>query len=146
MFNKKTVLLLMPFLIIGLSGCATARKKDLERQALKNQISVLEAQIQVKDREISSLRDALDEAGLEKREALAKKALVGEVKSRPKAKDIQLALKNAGYYAGVVDGKIGKATRSAIRAFQKANGLAVDGKVGKQTWALLGNYLYQKVK
>ncbi|HQQ06618.1 MAG TPA: peptidoglycan-binding domain-containing protein, partial [Candidatus Omnitrophota bacterium] len=39
------------------------------------------------------------------------------------------------------DGKLGKQTRSAIRDFQKANGLTVDGKVGKKTWAQLEPFL-----
>jgi len=71
---------------------------------------------------------------------------MGEVKSRPKAKQIQLALKNAGYYSGAIDGKIGKVTKDAIKAFQRANNLIVDGKMGKKTWELLRKYLYLKVK
>ena len=56
-------------------------------------------------------------------------------------KDIQLALKNAGFYNGPIDGNIGKKTKGAIRDFQKANGLKADGKVGKQTTRLLSQYL-----
>jgi peptidoglycan hydrolase-like protein with peptidoglycan-binding domain len=39
-----------------------------------------------------------------------------------------------------VDGKMGKQTRKAVRDFQRANGLVVDGKVGKKTWSLLEPY------
>ena len=60
---------------------------------------------------------------------------------KPAAKDIQGALKNAGYYAGAIDGKIGPMTKKAISDFQEANGLVVDGKVGPKTWAVLGKYL-----
>jgi peptidoglycan hydrolase-like protein with peptidoglycan-binding domain len=56
---------------------------------------------------------------------------------KPAAKEIQAALKNAGYYTGAVDGKIGPKTKKAIEEFQKANGLKVDGKVGPKTWAIL---------
>jgi len=60
---------------------------------------------------------------------------------KPTATEIQAALKNAGYYTGAVDGKIGPLSRKAIEDFQKANGLAADGKVGSKTWAVLSPYL-----
>jgi len=59
-------------------------------------------------------------------------------------KDIQLALKNANFYTGPIDGKIGKNTKKAIREFQKANGLKADGKVGPKTRELLLQYLTQE--
>ncbi len=59
----------------------------------------------------------------------------------PSVREIQAALKNAGYYTGLVDGKKGPMTKKAIVDFQKANGLAVDGKVGTKTWAALSKYL-----
>lgn len=148
---KKAIACLVLFIfLISLSGCATARKqKDLEIQGLKNQISVLEAEIQSKDEEISGLRDALTRAVEEKSE-LAKqtrrKKVIGEAKSRPSAKQIQMALTNAGYNPGSIDGRMGKQTRDAIRAFQKANNLEEDGRVGKETWNLLKDYLYKKIK
>ncbi|MFZ2937989.1 MAG: peptidoglycan-binding domain-containing protein, partial [Candidatus Omnitrophota bacterium] len=37
-------------------------------------------------------------------------------------------------------------TKDAIKAFQQANNLTVDGKVGKKTWDLLKEYLYKKAK
>ncbi|MDO9572309.1 MAG: peptidoglycan-binding domain-containing protein, partial [Candidatus Omnitrophota bacterium] len=55
-------------------------------------------------------------------------------------------LVNAGYYQGTIDGKIGRKTILAIKAFQKANNLSADGKIGKRTWALLKEYLNKKVK
>ena len=59
-------------------------------------------------------------------------------------KDVQTALKNAGFYAGSVDGKIGPRTKSAIQEFQKAKGLKVDGKVGPKTWAEMEKYLLKQ--
>lgn len=41
----------------------------------------------------------------------------------------------------LVDGKYGPATQKAIMIFQKANGLKVDGKVGKKTWTKLTPYI-----
>lgn len=51
---------------------------------------------------------------------------------------IQTRLKNWGYYTGEVDGIFGSQTESAVRYFQKRNGLTVDGIVGRQTLAALG--------
>ena len=58
-------------------------------------------------------------------------------------KDIQRALKNAGFYTGAIDGKIGPKTKKAIEEFQKTKGLKVDGKVGPKTWEELEKYLTQ---
>lgn len=60
-----------------------------------------------------------------------------------RAKDIQRALKNAGFYTGSIDGKIGPRTKTAIQEFQRAKGLKIDGKVGPKTWAELEKYLAQ---
>lgn len=60
---------------------------------------------------------------------------------RPRAQQIQTALKNAGYYHGNIDGKIGPLTNEAIKDFQKANNLKVDAKVGPKTWEILRRYL-----
>lgn len=51
---------------------------------------------------------------------------------------VQTKLKNWGYYKGNVDGIYGAKTREAVRLFQRKNGLAVDGIVGKKTAAALG--------
>ena len=61
-----------------------------------------------------------------------------------KAKDIQKALKNAGFYAGSIDGKLGPKTKMAVEEFQKSKGLKADGKVGPKTWAELDKYLVQQ--
>ena len=53
-------------------------------------------------------------------------------------RQIQTKLKSWGYYSGAVDGVYGSATESAVKAFQKKNGLAVDGKAGPQTLKALG--------
>lgn len=51
---------------------------------------------------------------------------------------IQSALKDWGYYNGAVDGIFGTATRNAVIAFQKANGLTPDGIAGAKTLAAIG--------
>jgi peptidoglycan hydrolase-like protein with peptidoglycan-binding domain len=51
---------------------------------------------------------------------------------------IQKKLSDLGYDPGPIDGIMGPLTRAAIRAFQAARGLAVDGIVGPQTAGALG--------
>jgi len=59
----------------------------------------------------------------------------------PTPKQVQTALKNAGYYKDEIDGKIGPKSKQAILDFQKNNDLTVDGKVGPKTWAKLKTHL-----
>ena len=46
---------------------------------------------------------------------------------------LQQRLKDLGYYSGAADGSFGDATENAVRAFQRRNGLTVDGKAGTAT-------------
>ena len=48
---------------------------------------------------------------------------------------VQRRLKELGYYKGSADGDFGPATETAVKEFQKANGLTADGKVGEKTLA-----------
>lgn len=150
MARKGIGLIVLFIFMVSLSGCASVQKqKDQQIQGLRNQLSVLEAQLRSRDEEINSLRESLNKAQEEKEillKQVTRKKIIPEVKSRPNIRQIQIALRNAGYNPGLIDGKMGKQTKDAIRAFQRANNLAVDGKVGKETWALLKEYLYKKVK
>ena len=51
---------------------------------------------------------------------------------------IQTKLKSWGYYSYEVDGVYGSRTEAAVRAFQKRNGLTVDGMAGPATLAAMG--------
>ncbi len=51
---------------------------------------------------------------------------------------IQQVLKRAGYYTYAVDGIYGSRTTAAVKKYQKAKGLTVDGICGAQTLAALG--------
>ena len=146
MLKKIALFSACAFLLVSLSGCATARKSNEEDlQSLRNQVSLLESQLQSKDEEINNLRDSLDRVSYEAQKTIAKSDKM-EVKCRPSTKDVQTALSSAGYDPGVIDGKMGRKTREAIKAFQKANNLTADGKVGKDTWNILKAYLENKVK
>lgn len=150
MHRKSYILVGILAAVFLLSGCASTRKqRNEEIQGLKNQISVLEAQVQSKDEEINSLKDSLSRAPsttVIETIVKTKKKVIPEIKSRPKIKQVQIALKNAGYNPGPADGRMGKQTRDAVEAFQRANNLHVDGRVGKKTWSLLKEYLYKKAK
>ena len=54
-------------------------------------------------------------------------------------RNVQKALKNAGYYNGPIDGIWGSASRSAVRSYQKAKGLPVAG-LSVATMQSLGLY------
>ncbi|MCX7927492.1 MAG: peptidoglycan-binding protein [Candidatus Omnitrophica bacterium] len=124
------------------SGCATTSQKKLaqENETLRLQVQNLEKTIEQKDAEIDSLRRSLSQTTEEKYNLYRQERLSQSYK-KPTIKQIQIALKNAGFDPGPIDGTMGKKTRSAIREFQRQNGLVVDGKVGKKTWAVLSAYL-----
>lgn len=54
---------------------------------------------------------------------------------------LQKALRELGYYSGSLDGNYGTGTASAVKAFQKANGLYADGEAGAMTLPVI----YKKV-
>lgn len=47
---------------------------------------------------------------------------------------LQVALSNLGYYTGKLDGNYGAGTQSAVRNFQRAAKIDVDGSCGNETW------------
>jgi hypothetical protein len=51
---------------------------------------------------------------------------------------VQRRLARGGYYHGSVDGVIGPGTRAAIRAFERNNGLPVDGLIDPQLLRTMG--------
>jgi hypothetical protein len=55
----------------------------------------------------------------------------------PEVAKIQTRLQALGLYTGPIDGDFGGGTESAVKGFQKANGLAIDGRVGPNTWGAL---------
>ena len=134
------VIILLAFLA---GGCATPRKgQEGQITALKHHIGLLESELDRKDQEIKRLEDEL-----ERTQEIAAWPKGKETKSREgpapslSTKQIQIALKSAGFYKDPVDGKIGLKTKEAIKTFQRANGLKADGIVGRKTRLKLGKYL-----
>ena len=66
-------------------------------------------------------------------QALSKYGSQGE-----EVKQIRTKLKRWGYYNGNIDGIFGSKTLSAVKAFQKKNGLTVDGIAGPKTLNAMG--------
>ncbi|MBR6187322.1 MAG: peptidoglycan-binding protein [Clostridia bacterium] len=65
-------------------------------------------------------------------ERILKRGMYGE-----DVKTAQMSLKAGGYLVGNADGIFGAQTEAAVRRFQKACNLKVDGKIGPKTWARL---------
>lgn len=133
-------ILLSLLLILNLSGCATTKKEsaNTQIQQLQTQIGDLEIQLKQRDEEIHGLEKEMERAECAK--SVKARTASADV-SKVSAREIQAALKNAGFYDGTIDGKIGKNTKSAICAFQEANGLSADGIAGNKTWSKLKAYL-----
>ncbi len=135
-----------------LSGCAGARQRqDMAR--LQSQVGLLDERLSQLERSgttglsstSSSGSGASWDAGFsetspsteKKRHSVSNQAS----SSKPSTRDIQQALKNAGFYQGNVDGKAGPLTREATKEFQRVHGLVDDGVAGRQTWAKLRTFL-----
>jgi outer membrane protein OmpA-like peptidoglycan-associated protein len=59
-------------------------------------------------------------------------------------REYQYMLQDLGFYVGPINEDNDDNTKAAVRAFQTAKGLAVDGKVGDETWpVLIRDYLAQ---
>lgn len=135
------------------AGVETSRFEESIRKIVGN--DTLDAVIEdygslekaVKQGAISSdiLKEALDGvlgsgagflAGLNEIEHVLRRGAIGD-----EVKKLQTALDELGYDLGEkgIDGRLGPATQKAIKAFQEANGLVVDGIAGPKTLAALKN-------
>ncbi|MBQ6175020.1 MAG: peptidoglycan-binding protein [Clostridia bacterium] len=65
------------------------------------------------------------------------KVLEEGTKDKDAVKRLQQRLQALGYYNGKIDGDFGAGTKAAVEAFQRANRLNVDGRVGEQTQKIL---------
>ena len=149
--------------MIGLlTGCAATRQSADSGQ-LQIRVAQLESKLEERDQEIDDLKfevkelsSQMDDVGSTPSSS-SKKAQAADASSEEQvavnledgeiirvavgAQDVQRALKNAGYYDGVIDGNIGSASKRAIKDFQKDHSLTSDGIVGKKTCTALKSYL-----
>ena len=132
------------------SGCAGARYSRAVGR-LQSQLAMLDERVGQLERASVTGATGISMGGMESSSGTivtpsvgveaAKPASRPAASGKPATRDIQQALKNAGFYQGTVDGKMGQMTREAIREFQRVHGLQDDGVVGKQTWGKLRAYL-----
>ncbi|MBF0253173.1 MAG: peptidoglycan-binding protein [Candidatus Omnitrophica bacterium] len=146
-----------------LAGCATTRRPDSQEElSLQGRIELLEKDMEEKESEIGSIKNELRQV------KDARDSSFGRMESSPSSVSrsvdsgsktvnsekkgtirvdgvtvtkVQTALKNAGFYQGAVDGKLGPKTMEAIKEFQKSSNLTVDGVVGSGTWSKLKSNL-----
>ena len=65
---------------------------------------------------------------------VAKRSLLKVGSKGKQVKQLETLLKKAGINTGKVDGRFDRDTFEAVKNYQKAKNLAVDGLVGQQTW------------
>lgn len=149
-FGFTTVLL---GILVLTTGCTTKRRHQRDIANLQTQIGTLQSDVARLDQ---ALRDselalkAVQERGISPTLAKGSGSILAELNSgaiyrTPSGFElpvvaIQQSLKNAGYYHGTVDGKVGTRTKEAIRSFQRDQGLVTDGICGRQTWARLQKF------
>ena len=138
---------LLGLMAITLTGCAghrAAQTQNLNMQMaqldgrismLENHLGLIEGKAWNQREDVSYLKGRVE--GMQSNFGVSTSATT--TKQTPRR--IQTALKNAGYYTGSVDGKVGPQTKQAIKEFQRTHGLSVDGKVGQKTWTQLAQYL-----
>ena len=144
MMRARLQLLAISMLTVFLaSGCATTRAhKPNAAQDPQQQIADLQSQLVAKDQEISDLKYQVESS----RQALPATNFSSGSSSDSSnilrvsglsGVEVQRALLRAGYDPGPIDGKLGKKTKSAIKAFQRKQGLTSDGVIGEKTWSAL---------
>jgi peptidoglycan hydrolase-like protein with peptidoglycan-binding domain len=128
-------------LLLTFTGCASKKYVSQQINPVQAQIQALTDEVVRLDQAVQDSRGSAqggsDSSGSYSGSGLYRTPSGFELPSL----DIQVALKNAGYYRGALDGKIGAGTESAVRAFQRDNGLNADGLVGRNTWSKLKVYL-----
>lgn len=127
------------------TGCAKTTSTKKRVNALEAQVGVLTDEITRLDQQLQETRGAMG-TGARASYSGGRPAAATAIYRTPSgfelpSRDIQSALKGAGYYQGSIDGKIGPGTKDAIKAFQRDHGLSADGVVGRQTWDKLKTYL-----
>ena len=139
------ILLPVGVLALAMTGCATTKSKTSMDQ-LQVRVVDLEQKIEEKDAEIVDLKYEVKDLASQIQSTKINEAPAsspamasagrrtgtdeGIIKVGASSLDVQTALKNAGFYHGTVDGKIGQQTKKAIQAFQEKYGIVKPGEQG----------------
>lgn len=144
------------FLLAGCASTSVVKRHNDEMERLRVQVASLEARVEASERrqqtveskawnqreDVAYVKGRVEGIGPKDENIFYIKTEKGkDRKGRLTVKQIQLALKEAGYDPGKIDGKLGDKTVKAIKDFQKAHGLKQDGKVGPKTEEALREYL-----
>jgi murein L,D-transpeptidase YcbB/YkuD len=136
------------------AGCSTLPRKYRDEMAgMKTKVDTLESRVETVESKQADVEKAavaqgqtIEELKAERqKEASRSNVTILDRTQAPerthsklaRTRDIQTALRNAGFYKGRIDGVKGEQTKAAIREFQRANGLRDDGVVGPKTWEIL---------
>ena len=138
---KRSVFLGLALFGIAVSGCVSKSTHESEVNSLQAQILQMDAALREQSQRTQELESQLASTRGMKSTGTPG-VLTGVMYRTPSgfevpALDVQKALKNAGYYSGSIDGKIGPDSREAVRNFQSDNGLTPDGVIGQKTWSKL---------
>jgi len=148
-------------LVGSLAGCTTTKQKPSTVNQLQIRVVQIENQLDVQDQDISELQSDIEDlmeqvkhtAKSVKSLNIPQQTVQAPPTKAPKSsrqgilripvtpQEVQIALQNAGYYTGAIDGKLGSGSQKAIRDFQTDHDLESDGIIGKKTWTELKNYL-----
>ncbi len=131
----KRIMVLIGIFSFFMTGCATFPSGELSN--LKSRVGALEERQAVLEREVTT---APSDVVRVQETTISEVSYAGDAASMTE-KDIQTALRKAGYYTGTIDGILGQQSVKAITDFQSDKGLKVDGVVGPETRAALLKYL-----
>jgi len=146
-------IIFMLFLMIFVLGCAATSHKNKKMQdtkQLQDRVAFLERELKIKEEKIKGLEQQSKSQPTvmffnSDAPVAPSSVIIPHAKQEPFRQpteiQVQRALKNAGFYKGPLDGKIGPQTLQEIKDFQRTKGLTPDGKVGLKTWASLKSFL-----
>ncbi len=131
------------FMVTSLAGCGKKKEEASSVEGLNGVVSenVVSVSDQAAGNNVAVVVDNAQALATEAAAPIEDATKSLGITDKPNGKLIQQALKNAGFYAGKVDGEIGPKTKKAIEVFQAQNGLKADGKVGRKTWKALSAHL-----
>jgi len=144
-----------------LTGCATTGKQPSSVSQLQIRVAQIESQLDAQDQDIAGIKSSVSEIArhiqqtsrassssttpkVREQRTVSKATLSdkeGILRVPVSPKEVQKALKGAGYYLGAIDGKLGEGSQKAIKEFQVEHELVSDGIIGQQTWDQLKAYL-----
>lgn len=129
--------IILSVLLVSLVLFGCGKKKDAQQENLMQAVT---EESNITTREVINTPDQMSQEEIQGTPTVEPQAVANTSFSKPSIRDVQEALKNAGFNV-TVDGKMGPKTRQAIKDFQTKVGLKADGRVGPQTWEKLGRHL-----